>query len=103
MPRLVPLKPQEVVRKLKNLGFEGPFPGGRHRRMVDFKTGRVAPVPFHKGQDVSVGLNGASLDEMRPRRIIGVWQTARSTWSMAAVPVCRFRSGRERLMVREQD
>jgi predicted RNA binding protein YcfA (HicA-like mRNA interferase family) len=56
MPRLVPLKPQEVVRKLKNLGFEGPFPGGRHRRMVDPKTGRVVPIPFHKGQDVSVGL-----------------------------------------------
>lgn len=56
MPRLAPLKPQEVVRKLKNLGFEGPFPGGRHRRMVDPKTGRVVPIPFHKGSDVSVGL-----------------------------------------------
>ena len=24
--------------------------------MVDRKTGRVIPVPFHKGRDVSVGL-----------------------------------------------
>jgi predicted RNase H-like HicB family nuclease len=41
---------------LTSSSIEGPFPGGRHRRMVDPKTGRVVPIPFHKGQDVSVGL-----------------------------------------------
>jgi predicted RNA binding protein YcfA (HicA-like mRNA interferase family) len=56
MPRLVPLKPREVVRKLAKLGFEGPYPGGRHQRMVNRQTGKVIPVPFHKGRDVSVGL-----------------------------------------------
>ena len=56
MPKLVPLKPHEVVRKLRRLGFEGPYPGGKHRRMVNFKTGRIVPVPFHKGADVGVGL-----------------------------------------------
>jgi predicted RNA binding protein YcfA (HicA-like mRNA interferase family) len=56
MPRLVPLRPEEVIRKLARLGFEGPYPGGRHQRMVDRRTGKVIPVPFHKGRDVSVGL-----------------------------------------------
>jgi predicted RNA binding protein YcfA (HicA-like mRNA interferase family) len=56
MPRLVPLKPQEVIRKLKQLGFDGPYPGGRHQRMVNLKSGKVIPVPLHKGRDVSVGL-----------------------------------------------
>ena len=56
MPRLSPLKPQEVIRKLTRLGFDGPYAGGRHVRMVNFRTGAVIPVPFHKGRDVSVGL-----------------------------------------------
>jgi predicted RNA binding protein YcfA (HicA-like mRNA interferase family) len=56
MPKLVPLKPEEVIRKLKRLGLDGPYPGGKHQRMVDGKTGRVIPVPFHKGRDVSVGI-----------------------------------------------
>ena len=64
MPRLVPLKPQEVVRKLRHPGFEGPYPGGRHQRMVDPKTGRIIPVPFHKGRDVSVGLISLIIDEL---------------------------------------
>jgi predicted RNA binding protein YcfA (HicA-like mRNA interferase family) len=64
MPRLRPLKPDQVVRKLKRLGFEGPYPGGRHQRMVDTKTGKVIPVPFHKGRDVSVGLIREIINEV---------------------------------------
>lgn len=30
MPRLTPLKPKEVIDKLRRLGYEGPFPGERH-------------------------------------------------------------------------
>ena len=56
MPRLVPLRPEEVVRKLARLGFDGPYPGGRHQRMVNMVTGKVIPIPFHRGRDVSVGL-----------------------------------------------
>lgn len=56
MPRLVPLKPEAVVRKLRRLGFEGPYPGGRHRRMVNHGTGQIIPIPYHRGCDVSVGL-----------------------------------------------
>ncbi|MCS6804932.1 MAG: type II toxin-antitoxin system HicA family toxin [Acidobacteriota bacterium] len=44
------------MRKLRSLGFLGPFPGGRHQRMVHPQTNKIIPVPVHKGKDVSVGL-----------------------------------------------
>jgi predicted RNA binding protein YcfA (HicA-like mRNA interferase family) len=56
MPKLVPLKPEAVVRKLRRLGFDGPYPGGRHRRMVNPITGKIIPIPYHRGCEVSVGL-----------------------------------------------
>lgn len=30
MPRLTPLKPKEVIDKLRRPGYGGPFPGERH-------------------------------------------------------------------------
>ena len=33
MPGLKPVSRRELVRKLSVLGFEGPFPGGRHQWM----------------------------------------------------------------------
>ena len=70
MSKLKPLKPREVIKKLRALGFEGPYPGGKHQRMVNLETGKVIPVPVHKGRDVSIGLIseiireiGVSLDE----------------------------------------
>jgi predicted RNA binding protein YcfA (HicA-like mRNA interferase family) len=33
MPSLNPVSKRELVRKLKALGFEGPFPGGKHQWM----------------------------------------------------------------------
>lgn len=33
MPNLNPVSRRELVRKLKGLGFEGPFPGGKHQWM----------------------------------------------------------------------
>ena len=63
MPKLSPLKSREVIRKLKLLGYDGPFPGGRHSRMVHSKTGQIIPVPIHRGKDVSVGLIRAIIRE----------------------------------------
>lgn len=56
MPRLTPLKIREVIEKLRALGYEGPFAGGRHSRMVHPQTGKIIPIPIHGGKDVSVGL-----------------------------------------------
>ena len=33
MPSLDPVSRRELVRRLKVLGFEGPFPGGKHQWM----------------------------------------------------------------------
>lgn len=64
MSRLSPLKSAEVIRRLRKLGFEGPFPGGRHARVVRIATGEVIPIPMHKGKDVSVGLIRAILRQI---------------------------------------
>jgi len=64
MQRLILLKSGEVIRKLQKIGFSGPFPGGKHIRMVNLKTGKIIPVPVHKGKDVSVGLIREIINEI---------------------------------------
>ena len=44
-----------MIEKLRKLGFEGPFPGGRHSRMVNLKTGQIVPIPVHS-KEIGVGL-----------------------------------------------
>jgi len=56
MPKLTPLKPREVIRKLRALGFEGPIPGGRHAHMVHHARKLVIPIPMHGNRDIGVGL-----------------------------------------------
>ena len=56
MSRLTPLKPVEVFRKLRRLGYVGPISGGRHMRMVNLQTSKIIPVPVHGSSDVGVGL-----------------------------------------------
>ena len=55
MPKLRPLKSREAIAKLRKLGFEGPFPGGRHSRMVHLQTGQIVPIPIHS-KEIGVGL-----------------------------------------------
>lgn len=64
MAKLTPLKPQEIVRKLRRLGFEGPIPGGKHQRMVRPDTGQIIPIPVHHGRDVGVGLIRRIIQEL---------------------------------------
>lgn len=64
MSRLTPLKPAQVIRKLRKLGFVGPIPGGKHVRMVHPETGKIIPIPMHRGKDVSVGLIRAIIREL---------------------------------------
>ncbi len=63
MSGLSPLKPTEVIRRLRRLGFVGPVPGGKHVRMVHPESGRIIPIPMHGGRDVSVGLIRAIIRE----------------------------------------
>ena len=55
MPKLTPAKPRIIVKKLRRLGFEGPFGGGRHVVMRHPETRIKIPVPMHKGKDMPIG------------------------------------------------
>ena len=48
MAGLNPVSRRELVRKLKALGFEGPFPGGKHHWMRRGGLRLTIPNP-HKG------------------------------------------------------
>ncbi len=45
---------REVVRRLRWLGFDGPFPGGRHEFMVRGRLKLFLPNPH--GGELSAGL-----------------------------------------------
>jgi predicted RNA binding protein YcfA (HicA-like mRNA interferase family) len=55
MSKLHPEKPDAVIRKLRALGYEGPFPGGRHVFMRHPQKKHKVPVPYHKGRDIPKG------------------------------------------------
>ena len=54
MARLGPLSWGELVRRLRELGFEGPYAGGRHPQMRRGELTLVLPNPH--GGDIGVGL-----------------------------------------------
>lgn len=54
MPSLNPVSRREMVRKLKALGFEGPFPGGKHQWMR--RGGLRLTVPNPHGSAIDPGL-----------------------------------------------
>jgi len=51
--RLSPLKRRELIRKLRALGFEGPFAGGRHE-YVERAAQRIRVPNPHASRDVGV-------------------------------------------------
>ena len=52
MSKIPILKPQEVVRILKNLEFIEVRQKGSHKQFRH-QDGRATTVPFHKGRDIS--------------------------------------------------
>lgn len=54
MPSLNPVSRRELVRKLKALGFEGPFPGGKHQWMR--RDGFRLMIPNPHGAAIDPGL-----------------------------------------------
>ncbi len=52
MPRVPVLKPDEVIRTLKNLGFYEVRQKGSHK-VLRHEDGRITVVPIHKGRDIS--------------------------------------------------
>ena len=68
MPSLDPVSRRELMRKLKGLGFEGPFAGGKHQWMR--RGGLRLTIPNPHGGAIDPGLirrilrqAGITLDE----------------------------------------
>jgi predicted RNA binding protein YcfA (HicA-like mRNA interferase family) len=59
LSKIVPVSRNELIKRLKTLGFGGPYPGSGHAYMVKEMTeGRLyvtIPNPHH-GEDIGVGL-----------------------------------------------
>jgi len=56
MSRLAPERLDQVIGKLRKIGFIGPIPGGKHQRMVNLSTKKIIPLPAHGKKEISVGL-----------------------------------------------
>ena len=54
MSRLTPISRRELVQRLLELGFEGPFTGGRHEFMVRGAVRLILPNPHR--QEISPDL-----------------------------------------------
>jgi predicted RNA binding protein YcfA (HicA-like mRNA interferase family) len=54
MPRLTPISWKNFVKRLRELGFEGPYAGGKHPQMLRGDLTVIIPNP-HEG-DIGVGL-----------------------------------------------
>ena len=54
MPPFGVIKRRDLIRALKQLGFDGPFPGGNHQYMSKRELKVRIPNP-HQG-DISIGL-----------------------------------------------
>ncbi|HPD16446.1 MAG TPA: type II toxin-antitoxin system HicA family toxin [Planctomycetota bacterium] len=54
MPPLGPVKRRDLIRFLRQLGFDGPYSGGRHQFMAKGELTLFIPNP-HQG-DIGVGL-----------------------------------------------
>ena len=61
MPRFGPIKRRELVQCLRQLGFRGPFAGGKHQFMV--KGGLRVRIPNPHQEDIGKNLLGEILRE----------------------------------------
>ena len=55
MSRLIPVPREELIRRLKKLGFEGPYSGGKHPHMERGTVVIMIPNPHH-GEDIGADL-----------------------------------------------
>ncbi|NLE61677.1 MAG: type II toxin-antitoxin system HicA family toxin [Planctomycetes bacterium] len=66
MSRMAPITRKELTRRLQKLGFEGPFPGGRHdfmRRSTD-RLKVALPRADAKSREIGVELQKRILREV---------------------------------------
>ena len=51
MPKIAPCSRVDLIRKLKKLGFDGPYPGGKHEYMKRGKLRLTVPNPHGRQID----------------------------------------------------
>ena len=54
MPQLRPIKRNDLIRYLKQLGFNGPYVGGKHQFMIKDKLRLTLPNPHQS--DIGINL-----------------------------------------------
>jgi predicted RNA binding protein YcfA (HicA-like mRNA interferase family) len=59
--RLTPITRRELVKRLRNLGWDGPFSGGKHEFMV--RGAMKLPIPNPQGGVLGVGMVSEILRE----------------------------------------
>ena len=60
--KLTPVTRQELIRRLRRLGWSGPYTGGKHQHMVNRNVQLTIPNP-HRKKDIGVQLLKLVLDE----------------------------------------
>ena len=48
MPKLSPINNNSLIKRLRQFGFEGPFPGGKHLFMIKNDIRLTLPNPHRK-------------------------------------------------------
>jgi len=48
LPKLIPVSRVMLIKRLRKLGFEGPFQGGRHQYMIRGERRLTLPNPHKK-------------------------------------------------------
>ncbi len=67
MPRLGPVKRQDLIRYFRQLGFDGPFSGGKHQLMR--KGEIVVRLPNPHKSDIGTELLARILRQARIERV----------------------------------
>lgn len=64
--RLTPITRRDMIKRLRNLGWDGPLAGGKHQFMV--KGAMKLPIPNPHGGVLTVGMVSEILKETGIRR-----------------------------------
>ena len=74
MPKLKPLKPRELIRELKKLGFFEHRQKSTSHLVMKHADGRRTVVAIHGGKDIPIGkLRGTLHDvQIKPEELLGL-------------------------------
>ncbi|MBN1235579.1 MAG: type II toxin-antitoxin system HicA family toxin [Methanotrichaceae archaeon] len=55
MNKLTPVSRRDLIKRLRKLGFDGPYPGSKHEVMAKGDISIIIPNS-HRGEDISISL-----------------------------------------------